>query len=67
MKTILRALAPFAIFAAISTAPAAAADFYGKAPAYAPLSIYNWSGFYVGANLAYQWGSVTIWPSSSWR
>ena len=65
MKTILRALAPFAIFAAASTAPAAAADFYRKAPGYAPLSYYNWNGFYVGANLGYQWGSVTNWPSVS--
>src|SRR5689334_13867178 len=63
MKTIFRALASFAIFTAVSTAPAAAADLYRKAPAYAPLSYYNWNGFYVGANLGYQWGSVTNWPS----
>ena len=66
MKTILRALAPFAIMAAVPTAPAGAADLYGRAPAYAaaPLNIYNWNGFYVGANLGYQWGKVTNWPST---
>jgi outer membrane immunogenic protein len=67
MKTIFRSLAPFAIMAAVSTAPAAAADLYGKAPAYAaaPFNVYSWNGFYVGANLGYQWGKVTNWPSTS--
>jgi outer membrane immunogenic protein len=67
MKTIIRAMAPIAIMAAVSSAPATAADLYRKAPAYAaaPLNIYNWNGFYVGANLGYQWGKVTNWPSPS--
>jgi outer membrane immunogenic protein len=65
MKTIFRALAPFAIIAAVPTAPAGAADFYRKVPAYAaaPLDVFNWNGVYVGANLGYQWGKVTNWPS----
>ena len=39
--------------AAVGTAPALAADLarpYTKAPAYAPLPIYNWAGFYIGLN-----------------
>jgi len=67
MKTFLRALAPFAIMAAVSVAPAAAADLYTKAPAYAaaPFNVYNWSGFYVGANIGYQSSKVTNWGTAS--
>jgi outer membrane immunogenic protein len=65
MKTILRTLAPFAIIAAVPTAPAGAADLYRRAPDYAPAPLFfNWTGFYVGANLGYQWGKVTNWPST---
>ena len=55
MKTVLRAAA---MIGAFLTTPAAAADLYGKAPAFAaaPFSGYNWNGAYVGVNLGYQWG-----------
>ena len=36
-----------------------AADLPVKAPAYKaapPIAQYNWSGFYVGANVGYGWG-----------
>ena len=64
MKTLLRATA---MIGALLTTPAAAADLYGKAPAFAaaPFSGYNWNGAYVGVNLGYQWGKVTNWPSTS--
>jgi len=64
MKASLRAAA-FA--AALIATPAAAADFYGKAPAYAaaPFNAYNWNGVYVGVNLGYQWGKVTNWAGGS--
>ena len=64
MKTLLRAAATIGAFL---TTPAAAADLYGKAPAFAaaPFSGYNWNGAYVGVNLGYQWGKVTNWPSTS--
>lgn len=56
-----------AILAALITTPAAAADLYGGAPAFAgtPFNGYNWNGVYVGANLGYQWGSVTNWGGGS--
>jgi len=62
MRTIFRAAA-FA--GALIVTPAAAADFYGKAPAYAatPFNGYNWNGVYIGVNLGYQWGKVTNWGS----
>ena len=51
----------------IAAMPAAAADLYGRGPAFAaaPFNGYNWNGFYVGANLGYQWGSVTNWGGGS--
>jgi outer membrane immunogenic protein len=53
-----------AISAAIATATAgtaAAADLpRGPAPYYySPPAVYNWSGFYAGLNLGYEWGKVT--------
>jgi len=64
MKTLVRAAA--LIFALITT-PAAAADLYGRAPTFAaaPINVYSWNGVYVGANLGYQWGSVTNWAGGS--
>jgi outer membrane immunogenic protein len=63
-RTIFRAVA---LTAALFAMPAAAADLYGKAPAFAaaPFSVYNWNGAYVGVNLGYQWGSVTNWGGGS--
>src|SRR6266567_4771784 len=63
MKTTCRAIA---ISAALIATPAAAADLYAKAPAYAaaPFNGYNWNGAYVGVNLGYQWGQLTNWGSA---
>lgn len=36
-----------------------AADMPLKAPAAAPVSLYNWSGFYVGGNLGYGWSDAS--------
>jgi outer membrane immunogenic protein len=51
---------------AFGSAPALAADIVRRpppqpysAPAAVPLPLYNWSGFYVGGNLGYQWGEAT--------
>jgi outer membrane immunogenic protein len=46
---------------AIGAAPALAADLpaapvYTKAPAVAPVPVYNWTGFYVGGNVGGAWG-----------
>jgi len=51
MKKILSAVALLTLGLAV---PAAAADLparpYTKAPAVVPLPVYNWGGFYIGAN-----------------
>ena len=63
MKTLVRTTA---FIAALATMPAAAADLYGRGPAFAaaPFNGYNWNGAYVGVNLGYQWGRTTNWPTS---
>ena len=49
------------IVAAGLAAPASAADMAVKAPPLAPLPvIYNWGGFYVGANAGYGWSNRCI-------
>jgi len=47
--------------ATVATGTAAAADLpRGPAPYYPPpASVYNWTGFYAGLNLGYEWGKVT--------
>src|SRR5262249_36263565 len=59
MKT--RILATTVVTLTIAAHTAVAADLpRGPAPYYPPaLSVYNWSGFYAGLNLGYQWGHVT--------
>jgi outer membrane immunogenic protein len=54
-----------ACFAALGVAPAAAADMATKAAAvYAPAaSVYNWTGFYIGANGSYNWTNFNF-PSA---
>lgn len=47
---------------AIGAAPALAADLpaapvYSKAPAIVPVVVYNWTGFYIGANGGYGWSA----------
>lgn len=48
---------------AAATGAAQAADLpRGPAPYYpapAPINVYNWAGFYVGANAGYEWGKIT--------
>ena len=63
-KTSSRAIA---IAVALLATPAMAADLPTKAPAFAaaPFNGYNWNGFYVGANVGYQWGKVTNWGGGS--
>ena len=63
MKGTIRAVAVAAM--AIASGTAGAADmmrgpqpYYSPAPAPAP-RVYNWSGFYAGANAGYEWGEVT--------
>jgi outer membrane immunogenic protein len=52
-------------FAALTAGSAIAADLPVKAPVYKgppPVVVYNWTGFYVGANAGYSWGD---WKPSS--
>ena len=64
MNRLVRAVAFLSAFIAT---PAAAADLYGRGPAFAaaPFNGYNWNGVYIGANLGYQWGKVTNWGGGS--
>jgi opacity protein-like surface antigen len=58
MKTkflaIVMAVATAAGTAAAADLPRNPAPYY-----YPPPAIYNWTGFYAGLNLGYQWGSVS--------
>jgi outer membrane immunogenic protein len=51
-----------ALSAILGTGTASAADLpvrsYSKAPAIAPVILYNWTGFYVGGNFGYSWGKA---------
>src|SRR5213593_3854644 len=65
--TAFRTTFGIALVLALATAPAAAADFprtVGPVPYVSAPAGYNWTGFYVGANLGYQWGSVTNFPAN---
>ena len=58
MKTKFLAIV---VTAATAAGTASAADL-PRNPApyyYPPPAIYNWTGFYAGLNLGYQWGSVS--------
>lgn len=57
----MRRVLATAVFAAAMTSGAAfAADLgYDRVAPGARPYVYNWQGFYVGANLGYQWGKVT--------
>ena len=61
MKKVLLGALGLLAFAA---GPAAAADLpakvYTKAPAVVPIPIYNWGGFYIGANAGYGWSNRCI-------
>jgi outer membrane immunogenic protein len=53
MKTLLASVVGLGAVAAM---PATAADMPLKAPP--PVVVYNWTGFYVGGNVGYSWGSA---------
>lgn len=58
---MLRKLLCGTAFAALAAAPALAADlsYPTKAPvAYAPVPVFTWTGFYIGANAGYGWTDV---------
>lgn len=58
MKTKFMAI----LVAAVAAAGTAAAADLPRGPApyyYPPPAIYNWTGFYAGLNLGYEWGKVT--------
>jgi len=57
MRTILAAT--LLIAATAGAAPARAADLGHYYTAPAPLSAFSWAGPYLGANIGYEWGSVT--------
>ena len=57
MKTRILAMT---VAAATTAAGAAVAADLPRGPYYPPaMSVYNWSGFYAGLNLGYEWGRVT--------
>lgn len=60
MKNALRAMI-LAAMAVVSGAAVAADLPGGPRPYYspAPMSGYNWSGFYAGGNAGYEWGNIT--------
>lgn len=57
MKRLLSIAVALAAFGTVS---AQGADLgvrpYTKAPALAPVAVYDWSGFYIGGNVGYGWG-----------
>ena len=69
MKNFLRGFArvaaspAIAVAAALTAAPAFAADMPAQAPVYtkalAVAAVYDWTGFYVGGNIGYGWGENT--------
>src|SRR5580700_523148 len=54
-----RILLGAALTVACAASPALAADLPGGPYVAAPYGGYNWTGFYAGLNLGYQWGSVS--------
>lgn len=61
-RTIILAATTAATMAAIAAGGTRAADIYGRGPYAAPPVAYvaqSWTGFYVGANVGYQFGKTT--------
>src|SRR5260370_216773 len=67
VKKVLAVATAIAAFGFVDAA--SAADMPTKAPAYAPVAVYNWTGFYVGASVGGQWlhysGQVTAGPAGA--
>ena len=59
-KVLLGALGLLAIAAGPAMAADLPAKVYTKAPAVVPIPIYNWGGFYIGANAGYGWSRRCI-------
>jgi outer membrane immunogenic protein len=60
MKKTILAIA--AATATVAAGAVSAADLPGGGPQpyyTSPTSVYNWSGFYAGVNLGYEWGKIT--------
>lgn len=47
-----------ALLLGLGTVSATAADMAVKAPVAAPVQLYNWTGFYGGLNVSYEWGKT---------
>src|SRR5262245_16825309 len=47
-----------ALLLGLGTVSATAADLPVKAKVVAPVQVYNWTGFYAGANVGYLWGEA---------
>ncbi len=73
-KTIFAGVSALALFAAVSIAPASAADIYrgdsaqGLKDGPALMSVAKWEGLYLGAHAGYGWGnadvSIPLYPSA---
>lgn len=59
IRAFILAAASLAL-AGAAAPPALAADLPVKAPVAAPAPVYNWTGFYLGANLGYGWGDNDV-------
>jgi len=57
MRSRIIALLGAAALSVASAHMAAAADMPTKAPAYAPVAMYNWTGFYIGGQIGGGWDS----------
>jgi outer membrane immunogenic protein len=61
-------LSGIALAALAIAAPASAADVPMRGPVYkaAPVSLFNWTGFYIGGNAGYGWGDSDNLAPSGW-
>src|SRR3954468_2950773 len=62
MRLMVGTIAALALSVPVS---AIAADLPVKAPIMAPVSVYNWTGFYGGGNAGYSWGRASTTQSDS--
>jgi outer membrane immunogenic protein len=61
-------LSGIALAALANAAPASAADMPTRGPVYkaAPVALFNWTGFYVGANAGYGWADADNLAPAGW-